>query len=174
MIDFTLQEKYNEEVYHSSNSIIDLDREDVNQLILLASSTKRTRVRFCSHNNSSEALHEMFIVHSKDTYVRPHKHLNKPESMLVLEGKAQYITFYDDGQIENCIQMGTFQSGDIFYHSIKESKFHSLLIQSGWLVFLEITKGPFFKADTQYAPWSPEESDIFEVSKFMRKVQEKL
>ncbi|NDK05529.1 hypothetical protein LKM2_1497 [Leptospira kirschneri serovar Mozdok] len=93
MIDFTLQEKYNEEVYHSSSSIIDLNREDINQLILLANSAKRTRVRFCAHSNSSEALHEMFIVHSKDTYVRPHKHLKNLNQCWFLKEKLSILLF---------------------------------------------------------------------------------
>ena len=35
----------------------------------------------------------MLIVHSKSTYVKPHKHLNKEETMMILAGSADYIIF---------------------------------------------------------------------------------
>jgi len=42
-----------------------------------------------------------------------------------------------------------------------------LLIRSDWLVFLEITEGPFNKGDTICAEWSPEDINSKEVAHFV-------
>ena len=46
----------------------------------------------------------MFIVHPKGAYVRPHKHLDRIESMLVIDGEVDYIMFDDNGKIDNAIK----------------------------------------------------------------------
>tara|TARA_B100000959_G_scaffold192388_1_gene201160 strand:+ start:731 stop:994 length:264 start_codon:yes stop_codon:yes gene_type:complete len=78
-MDFLNQNKKNPEVYHSKESFFSLNKDDINKLINLAKQTPRNRVRFCSHSSDQDTLHEMFIVHPKDAYVRPHKHLDKIE-----------------------------------------------------------------------------------------------
>ena len=46
----------------------------------MAKRTNRKRIRICAHPSSKNAVHDMLIVHFRDTYVRPHKHLNKDET----------------------------------------------------------------------------------------------
>ena len=167
MIDFHLQKKESDEVYLSKQTPVALDKTDIERLVNLAAKNIRQRVRFCSHSIPLEPVHEMFIVHPKGAYVRPHKHLNKSESMLVLEGEVDYVIFEEYGTVENVISMGDYLSGNPFYHSICPELFHMLLIRSEWLVFLEITKGPFIKEDTIMADWSPEEADELSVKKYL-------
>ena len=62
-------------------------------------------------------------------------------------------------------------SGKTFYNSLREATYHTLLIRSEWLVFLEITKGPFEKKDTFFSEWGPKESDRLGVKKFMKKLE---
>jgi cupin fold WbuC family metalloprotein len=169
-MDFLSQNKSGEEVYHSNKSFFSLKKNDIENLIELAKYTSRNRVRFCSHSSSSDNLHEMFIVHPKNAYVRPHKHLKKIESMIVLYGEVEYVVFDDEGRIENSISMGNFESTNPFYQTIREETYHSLIIKSDWLVFLEITNGPFYKKDTIFAEWSPIESELEEVKKYMNKI----
>ena len=159
MIDFTLQQKQSEEVYHSLKNMFSLGKADINNLISLAKKSKRRRVRFCSHSTPQKLVHEMFIVHPKGAYVRPHKHINKSESMFVIEGVTDYIIFEDSGQIKDIISLGDYRSGKAFYQNTGADLYHTLRIQSEWLVFLEITQGPFKKKDTIYAKWSPNEQD---------------
>jgi cupin fold WbuC family metalloprotein len=114
----------------------------------------------------------MFIVHPKDAYVRPHKHLDKIESMLVIAGEVDYIMSDAHGNIDNVEKMGNFESTKPFYQTIRKDKFHTLMIKSEWLVFLEITQGPFKKEDTIFAEWSPRETESKKVKKFMKKIIE--
>ena len=170
-MDFLNQNKKNPEVYHSKESFFSLNKDDINKLINLAKQTPRNRVRFCSHSSDQDTLHEMFIVHPKDAYVRPHKHLDKIESMLVIDGEVDYIMFDDNGKVDNAVKMGDFETKKPFYQTIRQDTFHMLIIKSEWLVFLEITNGPFEKGKTIYAEWSPEESDTLSVETFLNKIK---
>ena len=173
-MNFLTQNKKNGEVYHSKENFFSISKEDIDKLINLAKKTSRNRVRFCSHSSDQESLHEMFIVHPKDAYVRPHKHLNKIESMLVIDGEVDYIMFDDNGEIDEVVKMGDYKSKNFFYQTIRKDKFHTLVIKSDWLVFLEITQGPFKKEDTLFADWSPRETESNKVKKFMMKISEGL
>ena len=166
-MNFLTQNKKTPEVYHSKENFFSLTKEDINKLISLAKDTNRGRVRYCSHSSEQETLHEMFIIHPKGAYIRPHKHLDKIESMLVIDGEVDYIMFNNDGNVDNVVQMGNFESKKPFYQTIRKDKFHTLIIKSEWLVFLEITQGPFDRKDTVFANWSPKESDEAGIYHFM-------
>jgi cupin fold WbuC family metalloprotein len=112
----------------------------------------------------------MFIVHKKDTYIRPHKHLHKTESVYIIEGSADIVIFDDIGGIVEVIRMGDYSSGRKFYYRLAEPIYHTLLIASELLVFHEITNGPFRRSDTVFAPWAPEDCDIAGQSEFMRRL----
>ena len=56
----------------------------------------------------------MFIVHPKGTYVRPHKHIKKAESMIVLKGKVDYLIFNENGEVVGIIPMGIINQETLF------------------------------------------------------------
>ncbi|MBN2781755.1 MAG: WbuC family cupin fold metalloprotein [Campylobacterales bacterium] len=170
MIDLEKQNKVSEEAYFSTQNIISIDKFDIDALIDEAKKTKRNRVRFCSHTTSDEKIHEMFIVHPKDAYVRPHKHIGKIESMLVLHGEVDYITFNDDGEVESITQMGDFKSGKVFYKSLRDEQYHSMVIKSDWLVFLEITEGPFERSNTVFAQFAPNDDEPQKIDEFLKNI----
>ena len=88
-----------------------LNSNDIDELINKAKLTLRNRVRFCSHHSTDEIVHEMFIVHPRGAYVRPHKHLNKSESLIIIEGEADYVVFDNEGNAKENIPMGDYKSG---------------------------------------------------------------
>ena len=92
----------------------------------------------------------MFVVHTKDYSVRPHYHLNKSESLYVLHGSANLLIFNNSGKITKKIQLGTLNSGKTVYYRIQQKVIHSLEIKSRYLVFHEVTIGPFKKKYTVY------------------------
>ena len=102
---FNQKNRKNIEVYISDNSSFLLIKNDIDELLNIAKTTPRKRVRFCAHFSSNELVHEMFIVHPCGAYVRPHRHLNKIESMLVLKGKVDYVVFNGDGSIKKVIKI---------------------------------------------------------------------
>jgi cupin fold WbuC family metalloprotein len=169
---FSDKNKINHEVYASSQSFFQLDKKKIDTLIQKAKLTPRNRVRFCSHSSSEESVHEMFIVHPRGAYVRPHKHLNKPESMLIIEGKVDFFIFDDNGNIKEKVSMGDYNSGLPFYNSLRISEYHSMIIHTEWLVFLEVTKGPFNKKDTIHSEWSPKDEDTKSIFNFIKMMKD--
>ncbi len=152
-------QKQNNEVFYAEDRVIQLRSSDVQWLKKQAECNLRERARLCTHRHTEDLLHEMFIVHTRDTYIRPHKHLGKPESFHIIEGTVDVVVFDDNGDVFEIIQMGNYESGMAFYYRILDPLYHTLLIRSNVLVFHETTTGPFNLTDTVFAPWSPEVDD---------------
>lgn len=166
-------EKYhllNSEVLYSKDTITKTNQSDIELLTQRAAHNQRKRIRLCAHASPADRLHEMLIVHEQGAYVRPHKHPGKSESTHIIEGLVDVVVFDDNGQIESVIRMGDYASGRTFYYRMSIPVFHTLIIRSEVIVFHETTNGPFNRADTIFAPWSPEENDSAGCALFMGKL----
>ena len=161
----------NSEVVRTVGDVIELDASNVECLKHLSEKSIRRRIRFCSHMADDDILHEMFIVHEKNTYVRPHKHMEKIESVHIIEGLVDVVIYDDYGKIQNVINMGDYSSGKTFYYRMFAPVFHSLIIRSDKLVFHEITNGPFRREDTIFAPWSPDGANIEESIEYLNRLR---
>ena len=145
----------NSEVIYFSNSPVILSSKDLMNLKKKASLNSSKKIRICSHLDKKDNLHEMFIVHHKDAYVRPHRHIGKSESMYIIEGEVDLILFHDNGSIRDVVEMGDFLSKKIIYHRLNQPIFHTLFIKSEYLVFHEVTEGPFDRSRTEFPDWAP-------------------
>lgn len=159
--------EHNQEVLVATEPVVTVNRAAVDQLRAQAFRNTRRRMRLCAHPAVDSKVHEMLIVHTRDTYVRPHKHIGKSESFHIIEGAADMLLFSDSGAVQRVISMGDYASGHVFYYRISEPYYHSLVITSDVLVFHEVTCGPFKRDETVFAPWAPDESDPSAVRKFM-------
>lgn len=112
---------FNSEVLYPDEPTVQVTHADVAWLKAQAAQNERRRIRLCAHKNIDDSLHEMLIVHTRDIYVRPHKHLNKSESFHVIEGQVDVILFSDDGKITDVIQMSDYASGCCFYYRMAGS-----------------------------------------------------
>jgi cupin fold WbuC family metalloprotein len=162
------------EVRYATDAIIVVDAADVAGLKRAAEGNTRRRIRLCAHYSTDDRVHEMVIVHARDTYVRPHKHVGKSESFHVVEGDVDVVVFDDNGGVIEVIRMGVFASGRPFYYRIAEPLFHTLLIRSEILVFHETTSGPFRRADTVFAPWAPEDGDAAAAATYLADLEARL
>jgi cupin fold WbuC family metalloprotein len=147
------------EVYYSEDRVVLAGQEDVAFVKAAAAANPRGRARLCTHRGTADALHEMLIVHHRDVYVRPHAHVGKSESFLVIEGEAVAVLFTDSGGIERAVEMAPFGADRCFYYRMPDGVFHTLLIRSEWLVFHEATTGPFDRATNSFPRWAPDGSD---------------
>ena len=166
--------KINEEVLVAEDGVVSVGKRDIESLKGASEFNLRKRIRLCAHSDVNDPLHEMLIVHRKDTYVRPHMHLNKSESFHVIEGSVDVVLFDEEGRVAEVIPMGDYESGREFYYRISGPYYHTLLITSDFLVFHETTSGPFNRKDTIFAPWSPEETDQTAVNKFVRELSQRV
>lgn len=143
------------EVLYPDESIIYVSAHDIDGLKRLSLLNPRRRIRFCAHSTPEDKLQEMFIVHMRGCYVRPHKHLDKVEALAVIEGEADAVLFNDDGSIRDVISMGPAGSGKAFYQRLSQPLYHTLLILSDFFVFHEVTEGPFLREKTVFPDWAP-------------------
>jgi len=163
-----------EEVLYAADPIVTVDAAAIEALKRRAASNPRRRIRLCAHHGTADRVHEMLIVHTRDTYVRPHKHLDKCESFHVIEGEVDVVMFDEDGGIDRAIEMGSIQSGRRFFYRIADPIYHTLLIRSDVLVFHETTPGPFRREHTVFAPWAPADGDVEAVRRFVASVEARL
>jgi len=147
-------------VLYSDESLVRIGREEVDFLASRVESTPLKRIRLCAHRGIQDRLQEMFIVHSRHTYIRPHRHVSKSESLLVLQGEADAVFFEDRGRIANVMRLGEYGSGHTFFYRIDDAVYHSLVIHSEILAFMEATTGPFSRVDSEFAPWSPDPANL--------------
>lgn len=162
--------KLNDEVLVASSPLVQLGRADIEALKQRALGNPRRRIRICAHPDTADRLHEMLIVHTRGAYVRPHKHLQKSESVHIIEGEVNVVFFDDAGAVAEVVRMGDYGSGRKFYYRIGGPRYHTLLITSEFLVFHEVTNGPFRREDTVFAPWGPEEADAAACAAFQQRV----
>ena len=127
---------------------------------------KNNKSRVCLHKNDRENIHEMIVFHKKDSYVRPHKHLNKLESFFIIRGEVTLVIFNEKGRPIKKIEMGDYFSGKIFFYKMKKNYFHTQIIKKDTM-FKEVTNGPFKKNKTLNAKWSPEDNKKSEVKRYL-------
>jgi len=125
-----------------------------------AAASARGRVRINAHPNAGDSLHEMFIAIRPDSYIRPHKHPGKSEAFHLVYGTVDIIIFDDSGEISECVPLSTDPQEGAFYYRLSVPRFHTLRIKSDLLVVHEITNGPFRPAETVYAPFAPDGTDL--------------
>lgn len=124
-----------------------------------AGASARKRCRICFHADSSARQQEMLIVMHHTSYVRPHRHLSRLETLSIFEGRADTLLFEQDGAVVDRIPMSPASEGGMFFYRMPAGLFHTLVFASEWLVFLETTTGPFDPTDTEGAAWAPPESE---------------
>ena len=157
----------NPEVYYSDDGLVTADDATIAELKRIAAANPRLRSRLCTHPDPSSGLHEMLIVHHRQAYVRPHKHLGKPESFHLMEGTARVVIFEDDGNIRDVLEMAPYGQGKLCYYRMPDEVFHTILITSEWLVFHETTAGPFDPSHTAFPDWAPDAKDAAAAVNYM-------
>ena len=151
----TMFKPYNNEVLFASEPLVRVDRELIELLKARVAGNERKRMRLCAHQDVQDALHEMFVVHTQETYVRPHKHPGS-ESFHVIEGLVDVVLLDDAGRVTHVIRMGEYTSGLPFFHRLSQPCFHTLIIRSELIVFHETKNGPFQPSDTAFPSWAPD------------------
>src|SRR5580698_5539073 len=68
---------------------------------VLATASPRLRMNYNFHSGPADNPHRFLNVLLRDTYIRPHRHLDPPksEAFIVLEGIAEVIPFHEPGSV---------------------------------------------------------------------------
>lgn len=145
------------EVFYSDGNFLAADGAVVSMLKEAAAASMKLRARLCFHSDPQAAQQEMLIVANRSSYVRPHRHLSRVETLCLIEGTAHALLFDDLGHLTTSQPMSAPSGGGAFFYRMPPSIFHTLLFTSEWLVFVETTIGPFDPCTSESAPWAPPE-----------------
>lgn len=163
-----------EGVYGSKDAVITASRKEVEFLVRQAGVLPRKRARLCTHHHPDNTVHEMLIAMARETYIMPHAHEDKTESFHVIHGRAALVIFDARGNITRLLELGDLASGMTFYFRIAEPFYHTVLIDSEFLVIHETTTGPFKPNSARLAPWAPPESDRDAVVSYMNELRRRV
>lgn len=163
MMDFKTE---SEGVFYVKDSLVKIGDREIDFLKTKARETSRKSVRLCLHKGIEEPVHEMLILHSKETYIRPHKHPHKTVSYHIIEGTGDMVVFDEKGGIVDVIAVGGFSTGRNYLCRLNEVYYYTPLVRSDFLLFHETLNGPFKPSDTVYAPWAPLSGDLAAVTQF--------
>ena len=143
-------------IYYANGPLVAADGAVVSLLKQAARENPVRRARLCAHSSPDATQHDMLIVSHRETYVAPHRHRGRTETMVVVEGEADAVVFDENGAVTERLRLGAAGSGRTFFYRMPPQRFHSLRVRSELLVFLESTVGPFQPDSTEFADWAPQ------------------
>ena len=140
-------------VIRNNHDTIYIDKKKLDELKILAQKDPNKRARICLHKNDEEMVQEMIIAFCKDSYIRPHRHIDKSESYHIIEGRIEII-FYNDNGIEiDKVVLSDKIDEHPFLFRISNSAWHTVVPKSDFVIIHEVTKGPFNKNSSEFADW---------------------
>ena len=136
--------------------MIKLDAQLLDELTAKAKQSLRLRMNYNFHPELSDPVQRLLNALEPWTYIRPHKHVTKEESFVLLRGTVLAVVFNDDGSIRDHFVLNS-AAGNLGVE-FEENAFHMLTsLESGSVVY-EIKEGPFVPhTEASSAPWAPRE-----------------
>lgn len=141
-----------------SSELALLTQSQLDEALEYSRKSPRQRVILPLHRSESDALQRMFNAIQPASYVRPHRHLHPPkaEAWIVLRGAALFVTFRDDGAIDQHVVLRA--AGDPFGVDLVPGRYHTVLALAADTVVYEVKTGPYNASDDkEFAPFAPAE-----------------
>lgn len=148
-------EKESERVFRRQDNKGAISTGHLNILQMHLKETCLDRVRICVHCSDDSLLQEMFMVFDRSILVTPAYHPEKDESIFVIRGSVEIITFDISGNQESIIQLEAWDNSNQkpSFYRIKMGVLHTLLVTSDYAILKETTSGPFRKSSTAIPQW---------------------
>ena len=146
----------NECVLQSCDQFPVVNREVVVKLKEMAEKTELQRARLCLHPNTNDSLQEMIIYLTGSCDIDVSYHINKDESLAVIEGEGRHDFYSDDNKVYSSYRLANFKTmlkrGSDFRCFTRINRFvpHKIIPSSEGVAIYEATTGPFHREDTQY------------------------
>ena len=142
-----------EESIFNKSDICVVSIELINELKTKATMAPKRRFRFCMHQNHADLVQEMIIVFCKDSRIPIHRHSeNHSESFHVIEGNLTVLLYCNDGNLVNKVRLGQFGSGRANIYRISGSLWHTVELESEFVVVHETKTGPFDPEQKEIPP----------------------
>jgi cupin fold WbuC family metalloprotein len=163
--------EFNLEEYRS------VGKRDVAYLKNMALASPRNRYRLCLHSDQNCPTQEMIICLKGFCYFQPHLHPgNRSESYHIIEGLLDVYLLSEMGEVIETIRLGapgTAAAGSedrALMYRLSAPIYHLLISRSEWLIYHEVTTGPWNSEAIRYAPFAPSEDKWEDVNKLVHRV----
>jgi cupin fold WbuC family metalloprotein len=118
-----------------------------------AAAAPRKRSHFLLHDGPHDQVQRLLIVLQPGTYVRPHKHSEQWELLVLQRGGAELLSFSDEGQVLSRTAFGL--AGPIA--EIAAGTWHGIVVLEPATAVLEVKPGPY--RANEFAQWAPDEGN---------------
>jgi len=136
--------------------MIKIDMDLLNEVSAKAKLSPRLRMNHNFHPELNDPVQRLLNALEPWTYIRPHKHVLKEESFVLLRGTVLAIIFNDDGTIRDHFILNS-SIGHLGVE-FEENTYHMLTALEPDSVVYEIKEGPYIPhTEGSSAPWSPQE-----------------
>ena len=144
--------------FFSEKKVSFVSPEIISELKKISVKNDGANVRLCLHASPEDLFHDMVILENKNArYYRPHCHLDKPETLHIIQGEATVLLFGNNGEIDQCIQL-SFEGCPII--RINQGVFHTVVPAMDSVIYHESKPGPFMpESDSVFPDWAPDGSD---------------
>jgi len=135
-----------------------ISRSLFDDLAVKAAASPRLRTHFTLHESDADPVQRFFVVASRRSYFRPHRHLTRSELALVVRGRFDVVTFDDGGRV--LARYGLGDGTDNIAYETPQGVWHTVVAVADGSAFLEVKEGPYDRATAvEFAPWAPAEGD---------------
>lgn len=137
--------------YFSLKKSVAINKRLIEELKKISRENGNVNARLCLHGNPNEDLHDMVILQYKDkTCRKPHKHLEKNETLHIIEGEMLILLFDEEGKSIN----KTILNKNNFAYRTSRNQYHLWLPLTEYVIYREIKQGPFKQEDNILPKWS--------------------
>jgi len=134
-----------------------IDQELVSRLHAQASAAPRLRTHHNFHASHAEEFHRMCMAMEPGTYIRPHRHPDKWELLLIVSGAMAVLNFDESGKLLTRTELAA--GGPTYGLENAAGAWHAVVTLAPATVVLEVKRGPYVPISEQdFAAWAPPES----------------
>jgi cupin fold WbuC family metalloprotein len=136
-----------------------IDRALIAQLHDKAIAAPRLRTHHNLHASHEEVIQRMCMAMEPGTYIRPHRHPDKWELLLIVSGKMLVLTHDNAGKVLTRTILSA--DGPVYGMESVAGTWHSVATLAPATVVLEVKHGPYVPtAEQDFAAWAPPEGNV--------------
>lgn len=150
---------------------IEIGKDELEKLRILARKSPNMRARYCLHKDHQDKIQEMIIAVCTESYICPHRQINKKKSYITFEGEMVIAFFNECGKVTEKFKMGSPDKDYPFIYRFSGDRWHTVVSLSEIAIYLETIQGPFRKGDTEFAIWGPNENNKREVRNYIEMIK---
>jgi cupin fold WbuC family metalloprotein len=128
-----------------------VDAEKLDFLIEQAGASPRKRSHLLLHSGPGDQVQRLLIAAQPGTYIRPHRHSEQWEMLVMQRGIADILIFGEDGEV---LGRRTLDRASPVVQSPR-LQWHNCVVREPDTLLFEIKPGPY--RANEFATWAPEE-----------------